>query len=365
MFAVRLWRHFDWWLFIAIILLSLMGIAMIYSATLGTPDMTGLPVKQATWVGVGLIAFFIMATLNYRDIGGANRLLYIGIIALLLIALVMGGSQIGDVQRWVSLPLFDVQPAEPVKVLLIIVLARYLADHEEDAATWRVVLSSLALVAVPTAMVLAQPNLSTAIVLIVIWGAMVFAAGLRWYHIAALSGAGIVALPLIWFSLKEYMQKRILVFLGLVTEPGARFNIDQALISIGNGGILGLGYTHGLQNKLHFLRVRHTDFIFSVIAEELGLVGALCLFALFTLLLFRLLHIAYIARDPLGRYYIIGVTAMIFFTAMANIAMNLSLMPVAGLPLPFISYGGSSLFTLFLALGIAESVAMRYKKLEF
>lgn len=365
MFDVRLWRHFDGWLLAAIILLSLLGVAMIYSATLGTPDLTDLPTKQATYVLAGLVVFFAMASLNYRDLGNLYRGIYILMIALLLIALALGGSQIGSVQRWVSLPLFDVQPAEPVKVLLILVLARFLADHEEDMAGWRVVLGSLALAAIPTALVFAQPNLSTAIVLVVIWSAMVFAAGLRWYHMATFGGVGLVALPAVWLALHDYMRKRVLVFLGVTPEPGARFNIDQALISIGNGGLAGKGFAGGSQSQLHFLRVRHTDFIFSVIAEELGLVGALCLFALFMLLLFRLLRIAYLARDGLGRYYVIGVTVMIFFTATVNIAMNLNLMPVAGLPLPFISYGGSSLLTLMFALGIAESVAMRHKRLEF
>jgi len=365
MFDARLWRHFDWWLLIAIILLNIFGVAMIYSATLGTPDLADLPTKQATYALGGLVVFFIMATLNYRDLSSANRLLYIVAIALLLISLLLGGSEVGDVQRWVKLPLFDVQPAEPVKVLLILIMARYLANHEEDMGSWRVVLGALVLVAIPTAMVLAQPNLSTAIVMIVIWAAMMFYAGLRWYHMAAFSGATIVALPIIWLALKDYMRQRILIFLGIVSEPGARYNIDQALISIGNGGLLGKGFASGSQSQLHFLRVRHTDFIFSVIAEELGLLGALCLFALFMLLLFRLLRIAYLSRDSLGRYYAIGVIAMVFFTATVNIAMNLNLMPVAGLPLPFISYGGSSLLTLMFALGIAESIALRHKVLEF
>ncbi len=365
MFDTRLWRHFDGWLLLAILLLTLLGVAMIYSATLGTPDRTDLPARQAIYALVGLVVFFMMAALNYRELGNLYRVLYIVVITLLLIALVMGGSRIGSVQRWISLPLFDVQPAEPVKILLILILARYLADHEENIASWRVFSGALVLIAIPTAMVVAQPNLSTAIVLLVIWAAMMFAAGLRWYHAAALGGTGLLVTPLIWFSLQKYMRDRILVFLGFEPEPGARFNLDQALISIGNGGLFGRGFTSGSQSQLHFLRVRHTDFIFSVIAEELGLLGALCLFALLMLLLFRLLRIAYLARDALGRYYIIGLTTMIFFTAAVNIAMNLSLMPVAGLPLPLISYGGSSLLTLLLGLGIAESIAMRHKQLEF
>ncbi|MBN1887217.1 MAG: rod shape-determining protein RodA [Thermoflexales bacterium] len=366
MFDARLWRHFDAWLLLSVLLLCVFGVAMVYSATLSTPDLADYPARQAVFALVGLVAFFFMTAWNYRELGKAYRVLYAVIIALLLIALLMGGSQIGSVQRWVSFPLFDVQPAEPAKVLLIIVLASFLANHEEEVMSWRVLLGSLVLVAIPIGLVAAQPNLSTVIVLLVIWAAMVFAAGLRWYHVLAFGGLGVLATPLAWLAMKDYMRGRILMFLlDIEPVPGARYNLDQALISIGNGGLLGKGFAGGSQSQLHFLRVRHTDFIFSVIAEEMGLLGALCLFALFMFLLFRLLRIAYMARDSMGRYYVIGVVAMIFFTAVVNIAMNLSLMPVAGLPLPFVSYGGSSLLTLLFALGVAQSVLMRHKTLEF
>jgi rod shape determining protein RodA len=162
------------------------------------------------------------------------------------------------------------------------------------------------------------------------------------------------------------VSRRLLTFVGLAQDPDVLFNLNQALISIGSGGFLGKGFANPSSlSQLHFLRVRHTDFIFSVIAEELGMLGVLILFGLLILLLFRLLRIAALSRDAFGRYVVIGFTTMIFFQAAVNIAMNLSLLPVAGLPLPFISYGGSSLVTLMVALGITESVAMRHKKLEF
>jgi rod shape determining protein RodA len=178
---------------------------------------------------------------------------------------------------------------------------------------------------------------------------------------------------LAWFAFQGYMretlpyvQERLLVFLIPTHAPDKRYNIDQALISIGSGGFFGKGFTNPSSlSQLHFLRVRHTDFIFSVIAEELGMLGVLILFVLFILLLFRLFRIASLSRDSFGRYIVVGFTMMIFFQAAVNIAMNLNLLPVAGLPLPFISYGGSSLVTLMIALGVTESVAMRHKKLEF
>jgi rod shape determining protein RodA len=195
---------------------------------------------------------------------------------------------------------------------------------------------------------------------------MIYAAGLRWQQAAVFGAVGVAAMPMMWFAMQGYMQKRLIVFLDPSHDPGARYNIDQALIAIGSGGLYGKGFVNPSSlSQLHFLRVRHTDFIFSVIAEELGMLGVLVLFAFFVLLFFRLLRIASISRDAFGRYLVIGFTMMIFFQAAVNIAMNLSLLPVAGLPLPFISYGGSSLLTLMFALGIAESVAMRHKKLEF
>jgi rod shape determining protein RodA len=172
-------------------------------------------------------------------------------------------------------------------------------------------------------------------------------------------------MPLVWFSLEDYMRKRLLLFLNPAQDPAARYNIDQALISIGSGGWLGKGYASGSQSQLHFLRVRHTDFVFSVIGEEMGFVGALLLFTLIGIVLWRILRAASLARDSFGRLICCGVAALIFFQAVVNIGMNLGLLPVIGIPLPFISSGGSSLIALLLAEGLVQSVAMRYRKIEF
>jgi len=371
----RSWRHFDWVLLLTVVLLVGYGVTMIYSATRNAEDtaLVEATTRQLVWAIVGLGVLIGAAAIDYRIWGGIRRIVYLVALLLLVIALALGQSQIGEVRRWIPLTFFDVQPSEAAKILVVLALAQYLANHEDDMGRLRVVLSAVALVALPTLLVFMQPNLSTAILLFVVGAAMIYAAGLRWQHLAAFGATGIAALPLAWFAFQGYMrenlpyvQERLLVFLIPTHAPDKRYNIDQALISIGSGGFFGKGFANPSSlSQLHFLRVRHTDFIFSVIAEELGMLGALILFALFVLLLFRLLRIAALSRDSFGRYIVIGFTMMIFFQAAVNMAMNLNLLPVAGLPLPFISYGGSSLVTLMLALGIAESVAMRHKKLEF
>ena len=369
----RPWRHFDWLLLLIVALLVIYGATMIYSATLNVESLAGYTTRQVLYAVAGLGVMIGAAAIDYRIWGGVQRIVYLVALILLAIALALGQSQIGEVRRWITLPFFDVQPSELAKILVVLVLAQYLAHHEDDMGRVRVVMGAVGLVALPTLLVLVQPNLSTAVLLFVVGATMIYAAGLRWQHLAVFGAAGLASVPVMWWAFQgfirerlPYVQERLLVFLIPTHAPDKRYNIDQALVSIGSGGFFGKGFANPSSlSQLHFLRVRHTDFIFSVIAEELGMLGVLLLFGLLILWLFRLMRIAALARDSFGRYLVIGFTAMIFFQAAVNIAMNLNLLPVAGLPLPFISYGGSSLVTLMLALGISESVAMRHKKLEF
>ncbi len=364
----RLWRHFDWILLLVVMLLVGYGVTMIYSATRNAedPQLIGAVTRQMLFVVGGLGVMIGVSAVDYRLYGGIYRVLYIVALILLVVSLALGASRIGDVRRWFTLGVIDIQPSEIAKVLIVLALAQFLANHEDDIGRWPVMLKAVGLLLLPTVLVFGQPNLSTAVLLLVVGATMIYAAGLRWQQAVVFGIVGIAALPMVWLALQGYMQKRLVVFLDPAHDPGGRYNIDQALIAIGSGGLWGKGFTNPSSlSQLHFLRVRHTDFIFSVIAEELGMLGVLVLFGFFLLLLFRLLRIASISRDAFGRYLVIGFTMMIFIQAAVNIAVNLSLLPVAGLPLPFISYGGSSLLTLMVALGIVESVAMRHKKLEF
>jgi rod shape determining protein RodA len=291
-----------------------------------------------------------------------HRSLYVIIIALLVVVFVVGETSRG-VQRWIGAS--AIQPSEIAKVVIIISLAKLLADRDGEMDKFKNLLLSLGYVLIPMVLIYLQPNLGTALTLGFIWLTMAAMAGIRVLHLGLLTGAGVLASPLAWFVLQDYMRQRILLFINPQGNPDDYYNVQQALISIGSGGWLGKGFGNGTQSQLHFLRVRHTDFIFSVIGEELGLLGAIVLFALFIILLWRILRIAVTAQDPFGRLICVGVAAVIFFQTAINLGVNLGLMPVTGLPLPFVSYGGSSLWTFLVALGLVENVAMRHKKLDF
>jgi rod shape determining protein RodA len=215
-----------------------------------------------------------------------------------------------------------------------------------------------------------QPDLGTALVFAAIWLGMVFVAGIRLRHLALLGIAAGAAAPAVWFSLRGYMQERIISFAQRFLSPlGSSsvvdYNTRQALTSIGSGGLFGKGFLQGTQSQLYFLRVRHTDYIFSVLSEELGFVGALFVLLLFVILLWRILRVATTARDTFGQLIASGVAVMIFFQAFVNIGVNAGLLPVTGLTLPLVSYGGSSLWTTLIGIGLVESVALRHKVLEF
>jgi len=360
----RLWRNFDFVLSGATVLLIVLGIAVIYSATLGTSDLRDLPYHQMIYAVVGLGLMLVMAAIDYRLLESFQKPIYIVTVALPAVVFIIGEITHGA-QRWLS-SRGSVQPSELSKILIIVVLAKYLADHQEDIRRLPHVILSLLYVIPPMVLIYLQPNLSTAVVLAVIWLVMVLMAGIRLLHLSLLSLVGVLTTPLIWLTMKDYMRQRILTFLLPVEDPlGVKFNINQARIAIGSGGWLGRGLTQGSQSQLHFLRVRHTDFIFSVLGEELGFVGVLLLIVLLIIVFWRMTRAAGMARDTFGYLIACGVATMLSFQAIANIAMNLGLLPTTGVPLPFISYGGSSLITFLMAEGLVQSVVMRHKKIEF
>lgn len=362
LFSKRTWRNFDVVLLTTVLLLLVYGTAMISSATQGTEDLRHLWQRHAINAASGLILMMLVAVLDYRFYESLHRLLYVLVMGSLLVLLALGEVTQG-VQRWIGAN--AIQPSELAKVVVIIGLAKLLADRDGQMDRMRNVLISLGYVLVPMGLIYLQPNLSTAVTIGLIWCMMVLMAGARLLHLVILGLGGIIVSPLFWLTLKEYMRDRILLFLNPASNPDTFYNVQQALISIGSGGLLGKGFASGTQSQLRFLRVRHTDYIFSVIGEELGLLGALVLLGLFTLLIWRILRVAAITGDPFGRLICVGVASIVFIQASINIGVNLGLLPVTGLPLPFVSYGGSSLWTFLIALGLVESVAMRHKKLAF
>lgn len=360
------WRRFDWPLLALTLLLSGFGIIMIASAVSGNPLLATWPLRQAGFLALGLILLFLVAAVDYRLLASLARPLYIVLLLFLLLISVIGTTA-GGAQRWLALGEFLLQPSELTKLAVILTLAAYLAANEEKMGHLLRPIGAVLLLLPAVALIYLQPNLGTALSLLAIGGMMLLVSGLRWHHGVLLSGGVVAAAVPAWrYLLKDYMKERILMFLDPSKVPAAdRYNVDQAMISIGSGGWLGRGLFHGSQSQLHFLRVRHTDFIFSVIAEELGFVGALLLIVLMVLLLLRLVRIAGLARDSFGRLIVTGVATMILFQFVVNVGMNLNLLPVTGLPLPFVSYGGSSLWSMLVGIGLAESVAMRYRKIEF
>ena len=358
----RLWRSFDWALLGTALLLVVYGVAMINSATRGTQDLANLWQRHATFAVSGLALLLLVSAFDYRFYENLHRLLY-GVTIVLLVAVLAVGQITQGVQRWLGAN--AIQPSELAKIAIILGLAKLLAGHDGEMHRLRHLLFSLGYVLLPMALIYLQPGLSTALMLGFIWLTMVMMAGVRLLHLGALTAAGALASPLVWFTLRDYMRQRILLFINPQGNPDDYYNVQQALISIGSGGWLGKGFGNGTQSQLHFLRVRHTDFIFSVIGEELGLLGTIVLFVLFFVLLWRILRVAVLAQDPFGRYICVGVAAVIFLQTTINIGVNLGLLPVTGLPLPFVSYGGSSLWTFLISLGLVESVAMRHKKLDF
>lgn len=364
----RVWRNFDFMLLLATISVMVIGITLIYSATISTeandPLLEQSFFRQILFGGSGLLLLLIAAAFNYQLLGSIHWLIYI--VALGILGLVMVIGQVGfGAQSWLTWRR-AVQPSELVKVLLIVFLAKYLAEREERIQEPQWILFSALLVLPPLFLIYRQPDLGTSIVLVVIWLGMVFTAGVRVLHLGLLSLGTAATAPVVWFSLKDYMKERILVFLNPASDvSGISYNARQALISIGSGGWFGKGFLHGTQSQLYFLRVRHTDYVFSVLCEEFGFIGAVVLLFLLVILLWRILRAASLAQDTFGRLIACGVATMIFFQSFVNIAVNVGLLPVTGLTLPLVSYGGSSLWATLLGIGLVESVVMRHKKLEF
>lgn len=360
----QLWQHFDFTLMGATLLLIVAGVLFIRSATLDAvdTDLIGRVNSQITYTIIGTVVVLILARMDYRLLGVLEP--YIYLFLLIALGLVAGVGLVGDAgaQRWLNVGI-PVQPSEIGKMLIILALGQHLANRYEKLDKFSTVVVSLIYVAVPATFIFLQPNLGNVIAFSVIWFCMVWGAGLRIRHIMIIGVIGLMLMPILWVNMQDYQKERILTFLNPEGEENraAQFNRDQALISIGSGGLLGKGYANGTQTQGRFLRVRHTDFIFSVIAEETGFVGATGILTLMGVVIWRILDIGAKARDELGSLICYGVAGIITFQTVVSVGMNLSLLPVTGLTLPFVSSGGSSLLTLMFGIGLVQSVSLRNK----
>lgn len=353
---------FDWLLLFSVLLLVVLGVLTIYSALfpLGEGPRWENPVfRQAIFAIVGIGVYVIFALVDYRIFARMSLWVYVSTLVLLTVILLVGSTSFGA-QSWLDLESFDVQPSELAKVLMILVMARILDGERYGLDGLLPLLISALALTLPVFLIYEQPDFGTALVLLATWLSMVFLAGVRWEHLLLLGLVALLVVPLAWFQMEDYMRGRIASFLFPSRDPsGASYNVTQALISIGSGGWWGKGLFQGTQSHLRFLRVRHTDFIFSVFAEELGFVGSILLLGLFAFLILRIVGIAVTAKDRYGCLVAGGVASMLFVQVFINLGMNANMLPVTGLPLPLVSYGGSSLLTTLLALGLVESVAVR------
>lgn len=363
----RIWRHFDVWLLAITAVLTIAGIAMIQSAIADNPELIEINVvgRQAAYAVAGLVVLLITAAIDYRVWSALSTLMYVFILAFLGLILISGVVGFGSA-RWFQLATVTIQPSELAKIIMIIFLANYFARHQDEIQRPRTLIRSLVWTGIPLLLVFSQPDLSTAIVIGVIWLGLLWAAGGNLKHLVVLGGTGLVGFFALWPFLQTYQKARIVTFLFPDPEAsfGATYNVNQALIAIGSGGLFGQGYGQGTQVQLRFLKVRHTDFIFSAISEEFGLIGALVVIALFMFVIYRCLRAASMARDKFGALICYGVAILLLFQGSFNIGMNMNLFPVSGLPLPFLSYGGSSLLSSLLGIGLVESVILRHKKIE-
>ena len=369
------WRHFDYMLFGVVLILCVFGVVMIRSAIAGNIELENSDRNQAIFVGLGMVVILVMASIDYRLLGSLSRVFYIITIILLVGINLIGESLFGST-RWFQIGIINIQPSELGKIVMILVLANYFTHTKDDSHNLLWIAKSFLLTFGVVLWILLQPNLSTSIVIFVLWFAMLWISGLPTKYIWIFGSLGlvliIVLIGLILIGvdipfIQDYQIDRIINF--LFPDPnvsyGERYNVEQALITIGSGGLFGAGYGNGTQVQLRFLKVRHTDFIFSALAEEFGFVGATFVILLLLFVVLRCLRIGRRAQDEYGAYICYGIAVLIFFQMAVNIGVNLNILPVTGLTLPFISYGGSSLLSLVLGIGLVESVAAHSQQLDY
>jgi len=368
------WRHFDFWLLGAVALLVIFGITMIRSAVAGNIELEELDVvtRQLIFAIGGFVVVLITASIDYRLWASVSRTLYLGTAILLAVLTVVGAALFGSA-RWFDTGVILIQPSEIAKIVLILVLADYFSRNQENIRDIHWVIRSFLMAMGIIIWVILQPNLSTSIVMLVLWFAMLWAAGLRVKHLVSFGGGGLVILALLTPILinadiiKGYQLDRVTNF--LFPDPnasyGETYNIEQALISIGSGGWFGQGYGHGSQVQLRFLKVRTSDFIYSAMAEEFGFVGVILVTLLLVFVIYRCMRAARLSQDTFGALIAYGVATLLAFQAAVNIGVNLNMLPATGLTFPFVSYGGSSLLSSLIGIGLVESIILRHRSLEF
>ncbi|MCL6640268.1 MAG: rod shape-determining protein RodA [Candidatus Rokubacteria bacterium] len=354
----RLLLNVDWLLIGGAAGLALVSALTLANLHVGRAGGTVAP-RQLVWAAVGLLAMVVVASVDYRRLVRAAPLLY-GLGLAGLVAVFVVGRTVSGARRWLAVGPLTVQPSEFFKLAFLLMVVWLLVARWAQPITAGVLAWLVPIVGVPFVLIIRQPDLGTALLLVPLTLALLVGAGVPWRRLAVLPALGVAAAPVAWLALKDYQRERILVFLDPVRDPlGSAYNVIQAKIAIGSGQLLGKGVAGATQSRLAFLPERHTDFIFAVFAEMWGFVGCLVLLAGYALLLLRGFDIAARARDPVGRLVALGATSLLAAQILINVGMVVGLLPVVGIPLPFLSYGGSSMLVSMMALGLLLSVRMR------
>lgn len=366
--AANKWRYFDWQLLLYVLLLIGFGLVMGYSVSFGESGSSASlsqTVKTLIWTAIGLTIFFVAASIDYHWLTTFTVPIYLIVLGLLAITMAIGRTLFGA-QMSVTVAGLDFQFSEVCKVLMIVVLASFLTSRREKIGKLSTIVGAGLLMAIPMLMIFLQPDLGTAMVFVAILVGMLFMSGASIGWMAVLAGLVIGAAPFAMKVLDDYQRQRLFCFLDPYADPqGACYQLVQALNAVGSGGWFGQGLTAGRQNQLGYLPVQSTDFIFTVVAEELGFIGGMVVLLLFALLVWRILVIGWGARDSLGTMVATGLASLILFQILVNIGMVIGVMPVTGIPLPFVTYGGSSMISILFGMGVLQSVRMHSRKPTF
>src|SRR5271169_269579 len=350
------YRDFDWVLMGFVLVICALGVVQIHSATEHT-KFAGSHIRQIYWILAGVGAMFLVSLLNYQALLEQIHWMYVAALASLIAVILFGQKYLGA-RRWIKMPWgAHFQPSEWVKLILILAVAKYFADLHERELSWTDFLKAGAIVGIPMLLVWKQPDLGTALTYLPIAMMGLFLGGLRWRQAAVVLLLGALAMPLAWHHMKDYQKQRLVSFREPDADPkGSGYQVSQSLIAVGSGGLWG---GKGSQTHGAFLPVPQTDFIFAAFAEEHGFVGALGVLLLYFIVLMRLTQNAQTAPDRAGTFVVMGVAAVLSFHILVNVGMVVGFMPVTGIPLPLMSYGGSSVLFMFLALGMVMNVRMR------